>query len=63
LGGPPTRQGEPGDYPLIAGVTVDETRRVYIVDQFYRKVEVLRYLSEQQAGALQNSVSIKSNHR
>ena len=37
---------EPGSYPLIAGVAVDETGRLYVVDQFFAKVEVLRYVGD-----------------
>lgn len=37
---------EPGRYALPAGVAVDETLRVYVVDQFFHKVEVLRALGE-----------------
>jgi DNA-binding beta-propeller fold protein YncE len=38
---------EPGAYPLIAGVAVDETGRLYVVDQFFAKVEVLRYVGDE----------------
>lgn len=39
---------EPGRYSLPAGVAVDETGRVYVVDQFFHKIEVLRGLSEEE---------------
>jgi len=35
----------PGNYLLPAGIAVDETRRVYVVDQIRRKLEVFRLLS------------------
>jgi DNA-binding beta-propeller fold protein YncE len=34
----------PGHYPLLAGAAVDETGRIYLVDQYFTKVEVLRPL-------------------
>lgn len=36
----------PAAYRLPAGLAVDETRRLYVVDQFHAKVEVLRFLGE-----------------
>ncbi len=38
---------KPGGFSLIAGVAVDETYRVYAVDQKFRKVEVFRRISEE----------------
>lgn len=38
--------GGPGRFVLPAGLAVDETRRLFVVDQYLRKVEVLRRLSE-----------------
>jgi len=32
----------PGLYMLPAGITVDEDGRVYVVDQFFRKVDIYR---------------------
>lgn len=37
---------DPGRYALPAGVAVDETLRVYVVDQFFHKIEVLRALGD-----------------
>ena len=37
-------QDGPGRYGLIAGLAVDETKRIYVVDQFFNKVEVFRQL-------------------
>lgn len=33
---------QPGQFGLIAGVAVDETNRLYVVDQFFNKTEVYR---------------------
>lgn len=44
----------PGSFPLVAGLAVDETRRLYVVDQYYRKVEILRALDEAEGLQLQN---------
>ena len=32
----------PGRYMLPAGISVDEDGRVYVVDQFHRKVDIFR---------------------
>jgi len=40
--GQASKPNGPGNYPLLAGVGADETGRVYLVDQYFRKVEVLR---------------------
>lgn len=37
-------QDGPGRYGLIAGLAVDETKRIYVVDQYFNKVEVYRQL-------------------
>lgn len=37
-------QDGPGRYGLIAGIAVDETKRIYVVDQLFNKVEVFRQL-------------------
>lgn len=36
----------PGNYALIAGVAIDETRRLYVVDQYFKKIEVFRWLGD-----------------
>lgn len=41
-----------GIFPLIGGLAVDETRRLYVIDQFYRKVDVIRRLSEEEGRRL-----------
>jgi hypothetical protein len=35
-------RGVPGEFLLPAGIAVDEDGRVYLADQFFRKVEVYR---------------------
>ncbi len=50
---------KPGHYGLIAGVTVDETGRIYIVDQLFRKVEVIRRLDEKKGKAIMREFGIK----
>lgn len=42
----------PGHYMLPAGIAVDETERIYVVDQLYGKIEVMRLLSEQESQAI-----------
>lgn len=44
---------KPGRYGLITGVAVDHTGRVYVVDQLYQKVEVIRPVAEAEGRALQ----------
>lgn len=39
----------PGNFALLAGIAVDETRRVYVLDHFHRKIEVYRRLDEEEA--------------
>lgn len=47
------RIDRPGRFGLLTGVCVDETRRVYLIDQLYSKIEVLRRLDDAEARALQ----------
>ena len=35
-------EDKPGQYGLIAGISVDETGRIYTVDQIYKKIDVYR---------------------
>lgn len=44
----------PGHYVLPAGMNVDETNRLYVVDQFLGKVEVLRLLDDDERKRLAN---------
>jgi len=46
VGGGDSLEDKPGQYVLPAGITVDETNRVYIVDQILLKVEVIRRLPD-----------------
>lgn len=41
----------PGHYGLISGIGVDETQRLYIIDNFFTKIEVFRRLSDQDGKA------------
>ena len=38
------RRDTPGGFVLLSGIAIDETRRVYAVDQLHRKIEVFRRL-------------------
>jgi DNA-binding beta-propeller fold protein YncE len=46
--GEPGLEDKPGQYVLPAGIAVDETDRVYVVDQLHHKVDVIRKLSEEE---------------
>ncbi len=54
VGGPAAEDG-PGHYVLPAGIATDETGRVYVVDQFRAKLEVLRLLDEEERRRLAGS--------
>jgi sugar lactone lactonase YvrE len=41
----------PGHYGLISGIGVDETQRLYVIDNYFTKVEVFRRLSDQEGKA------------
>lgn len=41
-----TESDQPGSYPLVAGIAIDEQYFLYVVDQYFKKVEVLRYLGD-----------------
>lgn len=45
---------KPGHYVLPAGIAIDETDRVYVVDQYLQKVEVIRRLSDEESKNLAN---------
>jgi len=47
----------PGQYMLPSGVAVDETNRIYVVDQIRRKVDVFRLLSESEIQRLNKKES------
>lgn len=44
-----SRDPGPGNYALIAGIAIDETRRLYVVDHYFKKIEVFRRLSDEEA--------------
>ncbi len=44
-----SREPGPGNYALIAGIAIDETRRLYVVDHYFKKIEVFRRLSDEEA--------------
>ncbi|MCP5150163.1 MAG: 6-bladed beta-propeller [Ectothiorhodospiraceae bacterium] len=50
--GRPGRRDLPGWWALPAGVDVDETGRLYVVDQGFSKVEVLRPIGDEEARRL-----------
>lgn len=39
-----SRDPGPGSYPLVAGIAVDETGRLYVIDHFFKKIEVFKRL-------------------
>lgn len=40
------RDPGPGNFALLAGIAVDETNRLYVLDHYFRKIEVYRRLSD-----------------
>jgi hypothetical protein len=42
------RQPEPGFFPLIAGVAVDNAGFLYVVDHFFKKIDVFKRLSDEE---------------
>lgn len=44
-----SRDPAPGHFALIAGIAIDETRRLYVVDHYFKKIEVFRRLSDEEA--------------
>jgi len=57
-------EDKPGQYVLPAGIAIDETDRVYIVDQLHHKVDVIRKLTESEINeiaAVQKSVKSQSS--
>ena len=47
----------PGRFGLLSGIAVDETGRVYVVDQLFAKVEVYRPLGDREAQELLDATS------
>jgi len=61
--GEPGLEDKPGQYVLPAGIAVDETDRIYVVDQLHHKVDVIRKLTQSeidQISAVQKSVKTQS---
>lgn len=50
------RVPQPGHFPLIAGITVDETNRLYVIDHFFKKIDVFKRLSDEEG---QHRISVK----
>ena len=44
--GEPSAENLPGRYGLIAGISVDETGRIYTIDQLHNKIDVYRPLNQ-----------------
>ncbi|MBF0610961.1 MAG: hypothetical protein G8345_04895 [Magnetococcales bacterium] len=38
----------PGKFGLMAGIAVDETKRIYVLDQYFKKMEIFRPLSDKE---------------
>ena len=47
------KRDRPGRYGLLTGVAIDETGRLYLVDQLFGKVDVIRKLTEAEGRKLQ----------
>lgn len=43
-----SREPGPANYPLIASIAVDETNRLYVIDHYFKKIEVFRRLSDEE---------------
>lgn len=43
-----SREPAPGNFQLIAGITVDETGRLYVIDHYDKKVDVFMRLSDEE---------------
>jgi sugar lactone lactonase YvrE len=42
----------PGHYSLIAGIAVDDTNRLYVIDHYFKKIDVFRRLTEDEGRKL-----------
>ncbi len=47
-----SREPGPGNYALIAGIAVDETRRLYVMDHYFKKIDVFRWLGNNESRRL-----------
>ena len=59
--GEPGLEDKPGQFVLPAGIAVDETDRVYVVDQVHHKVDVIRKLSEQEINTIMAGRAAEKN--
>jgi DNA-binding beta-propeller fold protein YncE len=46
------RKPGPGHYALIAGIAVDETNRLYVIDHYFKKIDVFRRLTDEEGQQL-----------
>lgn len=54
---------KPGEYALPAGIAVDELNFVYVVDQMYSKVEIIRRLSAEDSDRLARNLPLNRSVR
>jgi len=54
------QDNKPGQYGLPAGIAVDETNHVYVVDQLHTKVEVLRRLNQEESDRLAKNLPLNT---
>lgn len=38
----------PGNYALIGSIAIDESNRLYVIDNLFRKIDVFRRLSDEE---------------
>ena len=56
-----SQQPGPGHYALIGAIAVDDTNRLYITDNLFRKIDVFRRLSDDEGKLrLRNATSESS---
>jgi DNA-binding beta-propeller fold protein YncE len=47
-----SRDDGPGNYALLAGIAVDEANHLYVVDHYFKKIDVFRRLSDEEGRRL-----------
>ena len=47
-----SRDDGPGNYALLAGIAVDETNHLYVVDHYFKKIDVFRRLDDDEGKRL-----------
>ena len=52
-------ESNPGQYGMLNGIAVDETGRIYVVDQLYNKVEVIRRLTVSEGEKILKEAELK----